>query len=365
MGTASVIRGFHPKLKPLARCKRGTAKPAKKRTKRTHRNGFLTHAFKPFWGITFGAWNATEQAFFNALQNLCDFQGWAIPDVSGLAFPENMTSALSTLNKNTEGTVCLLVQDKENLPLLATVKTFDTQYRLYYIPVRPMVKLRELPQMQGQYRIFKGIFFYLYHIVGVPYFSEGGYLDNTYDALKDWISDIEEDDEDSVQFYQKQLKELKAMKAGADALLPEVKTPCSLAEFNSAIKDFQVKDSYDSQLLEMAVEWGKLYQDYPDRNIKDRMHYELQETDGADQIYWEQYLSFYWSGEDCLQDNLFDMVNCELQEMGYQEEPVAIRFFDTPQEVKGHDFDFEARFFALVNRLTELLNDLDYEEPDK
>ncbi|MEO6849136.1 MAG: hypothetical protein ABI166_00835, partial [Mucilaginibacter sp.] len=64
----------------------------------------------------------------------------------------------------------------------------------------------------------------------------------------------------------------------------------------------------------------------------------------------------------CLQENIYDMVNSELQELGYQEEPVAIQWFDTPQEKPQQDFDFEARFFALLNRLTELLNDFDHEE---
>jgi hypothetical protein len=227
--------------------------------------------------------------------------------------------------------------------------------------------MRELPEMQAHYQIYRGIFSYLYAIVGVPYFSEGGYLDNSYDALEDWISEIkkEDDNKESIKYYQKQLKELKAMKAGAKALLPELKVPPSFAQLQCVIGQFQPMDNYDEKLQEMAMEWVKLYADYPNRNIRDKMHYELNETDGAEQIYWEQYLSFYWSSEDCLQDNLFDMVNSELQEMGYQEEPVAIRFYDTPQEISGHEFDFEARFFALVNRLTELLNDFDDEEPNQ
>jgi hypothetical protein len=54
-----------------------------------------------------------------------------------------------------------------------------------------------------------------------------------------------------------------------------------------------------------------------------------------------------------------DMINCELQEMGFQEEPVSIQYFDHSQEKEIHDFDFEHRFFQLTDRLSELLNEYD------
>jgi hypothetical protein len=366
METASIIRRIRPKPEPLARCKRGTAKSFKKRPAGTHRNGFLTHSFNPFWGVSFNKWQEKETGILRSLHLLCDFYGWAVPEVTGLSFPENILTALKVLNaKNTDSTTCMLLQDKEHPPVLATIKSYNTEYRLYYIPVRPLVKMRAFPEMEAQYTLIRGLFSYLYSIVGVPYFREGGYMDNTYDALEDWIKEIDGNGDADDDFTKRQLKEFKAMKKGADALFPEIKTSLSLAELAKILKQFTVKDSYDAKLLEVATELYKLYDDYPKRKISDRMHYELQDTGESDQIYWEQYISFYWSGEDCLQENLFEMVNNEFQEMGYQEEPVSIRFFDRPQESTGHEFDFEARFFALTNRLTELLNDFDDEEPNE
>jgi hypothetical protein len=44
---------------------------------------------------------------------------------------------------------------------------------------------------------------------------------------------------------------------------------------------------------------------------------------------------------------------------------MSLQWFDQPQEKAEHVFDYEPRLFSVINRLSELLNDYDYEEPDK
>lgn len=366
METAPVIRRIHQKLRPLARCKSGTAKPPKKRTTGTHRNGFLTHSFTPFYSVACGNWEAAEQKFFTSLDNLCRFQGWAVPDVSGLAFPQNVKKAMQMLKeKEKSDLTILLLQDTNYSACLATSKTFNTNYRLYYIPVRPLYQLQGDKDGQSLYDLTAVIFGYLYQVCGVPYFTEPGYMDNEYDCIQNWID--EEDDEDEREFRQIQKMDLKLKQTAGEQLLEIIKQPYSLKRFGDCIQQFQAAggDLLGSAYKEAAMEIWKLASDYPQRKIRDSMHYEFNEDADSDQIYWENYISFYWSGNDSLNETLYDMVNNEFQEMGYQEEPMAFQYFDTPQENTSYDFDFEARLFALFNRLTELLNDYDYEELNK
>lgn len=364
MATAPVIRRLRPQSQPPARCKSGTGQSAKKRTARTHRHGFLNHCFQPFYSVGAANWNDTELSFFHSLRNICQFHGWTVPDVSGRAFPENITLAMAFLKQHEKvGLNILLLQDAAHPACLATAKTFDTSYRLYYIPVRPLAQMQADARAQPLFEMLLHLFNYLYQVCGVPFYTEPCYMDNEYDLIRNWID--EDDDPGENEYRQQQKRDLTEMAAAGNRLLPLLKQPFSLPAFRDAIAAFNAADGdiLGEAFQEVCAEFYKLSADYPKRQLRDNMHYEFNESAGNDQIYWENYISFYWSGNDHLNETLFDMVNNELQEMGYQEEPMAFQWFDTLPENLQYDFDFEARWFALVNRLTELLNDYDDEEP--
>jgi hypothetical protein len=369
METTSAIRGIRPKLRPLARCTGSTAKPPKKRTKGTHRNGFLTHSFKPFQSLPFYGFGQGEKEFFQSLENFCRLYKWQAPDTSGLSFPQNISAVLEKLSaQRFDEASVMLLQDKACPARLATVKTFNTNFCLYYVPVRPLWQMKNDAGKQPYYELTRTLFAYLYQTVGIPFFREPGYLDNSYDSLENWIREIDDngnEDEEEETWRKRQFAELDLMKVAGDMLLPEIKAPFDLQTWQQQLTQHPETDKRGRELVEVANEFLKLFKDYPSRTIKDTMHYELHEESEDDYaIYWENYISFYWSGEDTLQQMLFEMVNNEFQEMGYQEEPVAIQWFDTPQEKPYHDFDFETRLFFLLDELTGILNDFDDEEPN-
>ena len=363
METASIIRGFRPAAKPLAGCKRSTAKPAQKRTAGAHGNGFLNHSFNPFWGVAFSDWRKAEHEFFISLENLCDLYRWTKPDVSGLSFPDNIAQAYTRVKAqqapefDLEVRIC---QDGEHACCLVTVKTFNTDYHLYYIPVRPLWKMRGIEAETLPYDLLMGVFRYLHQVAGVPFFNEPGTIDGNYDTIKNWLD--EEQDEQEEPYRERQKNELKALELAGNTLLPEIKEPFNLKELEKDLARYQRSANCNDCLVEVMYEIIKLIKDYPKRAIKETMYYG-DEDDDNQTIYWEQYISFYWSGEDCLSETLYQMVNDEFQEMGYQEEPVSNQWFDTPQEKPCHVFDYEPRLLSLIDRLSEILNDYDYEEP--
>jgi len=365
METASIIQRLRGTAKPLAGRKGSTAKPAKKRTAGTHSNGFLNHAFQPFWGVAFRDWKTAEQEFFVSAKNLCALYGWTAPDVSGLSFPDNIREAHKRITVQQTRAFDLEVkicQDDGHACCLTTAKMFNTNYHLYYIPVRAVWKMRVNKAGQSLYKLLIAVFGYFYQVAGIPFFNEPGTIDSTYDTIKNWL-DEEDDSEDEI-YRNRQRAELKRLKKAGDALLPEIKQPFSLMKLETAWKTCQSTEQCDTHLIDAVAEIIKLIKDYPKRAVRDTMHYE-EELDEGDTLYWEQYVCFYWSGEDCLNETLYDMINDEFQQMAYQEEPMSLQWFDQPQEKAEHVFDYEPRLFSVINRLAELLNDYDYEEPDK
>jgi hypothetical protein len=361
METASVIRKFHGTAKSLAGRKGSTAKPAKKRTAGTHRNGFLNHSFQPFWGVAFRNWLSAEEEFFVSAKNLCALYCWTMPDVSGLSFPENIREAYQGITAqqtkafDLEVNIC---QDEQHTCCLTTAKIYNTDYHLYYIPVRSVWKMRNNKAEQSRYHLFVSVFGYFYQVAGIPFFTEPGTIDGTYETIKNWL-DEECDSEDEI-FRNRQRAELELLKKAGDTLLPEIKRPFFLKQLESCLKIYRKKKQADTHLIDVVAEIIKLIKDYPKRAISETMHYDKENDDG-DTLYWEQYISFYWSGEDCLNETLYDMVNDEFQQMGDQEEPMSLQWFDQPQAQAKHVFDYEPRLFSLINRLAELLNDYDYE----
>ncbi|WDF55800.1 hypothetical protein [Mucilaginibacter sp. KACC 22063] len=294
---------------------------------------------------------------------------WQAPDVSGLPFPQNVSAILEKLSaQRFDGASVMLLQDLGYPARLATVKTYNTGHCLYYIPVRPFWQMKNEPSKQACFELTRTLFAYLYQIAGVPYFREPGYLDNTYDSLENWISEVDDngnEDEEEEIFRKRQFAEFELLKQAGDLLLPDIKKPLDLALWENQLQTFAATDKHGKDLREVAYEFLKLVKDYPSRAIKESMHYELYEGEENYQIYWENYISFYWSGRDALESMLYDMVNNEFQEAGYQEEPIAVQWFDSPQDVPRHDFDFENRLFFLLDELTGILNELDHEEPNR
>jgi len=365
METASNIQKLHRPTKPLAGRTGGTAKPAKKRTAGAHRNGFLNHVFQPFWGVAFPDCQSAEQEFFVSAGNLCALYKWTMPDVSGLSFPDNIREAYYGLIAQQTRAFDLEVrisQDENHTCCLTTGKTYYTGNHLYYIPVRSVWNMRGNKAEQSCYNLFVSVFAYFHQVAGIPFFTEPGTIESTYDTIKNWL-DEEGDNEDEV-FPNRQKQELDLLKKAGDILLPEIKRPFCLRHLESCLKKYQKFKQSDTDLTDIVAEIIKLVKDYPKRGIQESMYYE-KEKDEGDTLYWEQYISFYWSGYDCLNETLYDMINDEFQQMGYQEEPTALQWFDRPQEKAEHIFDFEPRLLHLVNRISELLNDYDYEEPNE
>jgi len=362
MENTTAIRRMDRPVKSSARCKRGSAQSATERTRRTHRNGFLKHRFTPFWQYV-GSKARAEKEFFRSLTNLCDYYAIQIPETA-YSFPQNIYQTQLAVNEKIKAVddkiACIIAKDENHAATLATIKRFDTRMTLYYIPVRPLWHWMQCSQTQPLAELILCIFGYLEQVVKVPYFTgQDSYLASQYETLAQWVNDDDAGDED---FREKQLGELYTLQNAGLKIYQQIIDPQRLAEFQKVIQDFKCTEQWQDEWHGLAVKFFELYQAYPQRSVFDHIHPELMDTDGEDRIYADWYISFYWSGNDCFQDCLFDMIDNHFQEIAYIDEPAHLTLFDSPPVNTSPDFDFETRLFDLINELSSLLNPYDHEQ---
>ncbi|MDB5142961.1 MAG: hypothetical protein JWQ66_1674 [Mucilaginibacter sp.] len=362
MEAVAAIRRIGRPVEPPTRCKRGSGQPAKKRTRGVNRDGFLTHPFKPFWAFS-GNRERAEREFLCSLSHLCKHYNLSIPECVNGSFPQYICNTLQeitqALNSKDGKLQCIIAEDDNHTATLATVRQFNTGMTLYYIPVRPLWYWVQSSQGQRLAELILGMFAYLEQVVKIPFYTEpGSYLGSQYDTIEQWVNDEQEDE----KYREMQMEELYTMQNAGLKLYAQISNPHRLEQFENTVLNFHHRESWELDWELIAIEFLALYRQYPNRSVFDHIHSDLLYPDEEDRISADQYISFYWSGEDCFTDTLFDMIDCHFQEIAYMDEPMHVQLFDGQPENATPDFDFETRLFGLIGKLGKLLNDYDYEE---
>lgn len=363
MEATTEIRRDSRQVRPSARRKRGTTQSVKERTRRTHRNGFLKHRFLPFWHYGENRERAVRE-FQNSLTNLCSHYGIQLPETANGDFPQNIYQTQQAVNdkvKHIDNKLsCIIAKDDNHIATLATVRRFDTGMTLYYIPVRPLWNWVQCSQSQPLAELVLCIFAYLEQVVKIPFYTEqDSYLASQYETLEQWVNDDWQEDE---QGREQQLDEFYKMQNAGLKMYAQIIKPQRLTDFEHVVQSFQVKEKWQSDWQEIAMKFLELYKAYPERSVFDNIYPDLLDTKGDDRIHADWYISFYWSGNDCFQDCLFDMIDNHFQEIAYMDEPAQVTLFDNPPAITTPDFDFETRLFDLLNELSRLLSPYDHEQ---
>lgn len=360
MATTTAIRNIDRQVRPFARCKRGTAQSATKRTRRADRNGFLKHRFLPFWQYG-GNRERAEREFQNSLSNLCAYYGLAMTIITG-SFPQNIyqtqQTVIAKLKAIDNKLSCFVAEDEQHTATLATVKRYDTGMTLYYIPVRPLWQWMESGQYPQITELLICLFAYLEQVVKIPFYTEQGYLSYQYQTLEEWVNDDQEEDE----YHQVQLDELYLMQNAGQKIYMQIIKPESLSRFEIVIANFNASEDWLRDWQMVGNEFLSLYKQYPNRSVFDHIQSDLLYPEGEERIHADQYISFYWSGNDCFQDSLFEMIDNHFQEIAFMDEPAHVQLFDHLPENTIPDFDFETRLFELLDKLSQILNKYDHEQ---
>jgi hypothetical protein len=361
------IRKVRGQAQQAAGRRGGAAQPFAKRTGWHSRNGFLNHRFLPFWVFDRDKERA-EMDYFRSLSNLCLHYGLEIPDVTELSFPQNIyrswEAVASAINGIDNKLDCIIMQDEDHTATLAVLQQMNTGNTFYYIPVRPLWRWGQVAKQEAISELLTVLFAYLYQIVEIPFYAEEGtYLKYQYDVLFDCVTEeTEEQDTAEKAYREEELNTLYLLQNAGIHILRSISQPSCLERMEKVIIDYSELAEKDVDFAVLSVEFLQLYRAYPDRSIFDRIRPDLFHPEEEERIRAEEYISFYWSGNDCFIDTLDDVINTNFQEMGIIDEPIAVQLFDEAGEVRQEDFDFEKRLFSLIERLSNLLQQYDHEE---
>jgi hypothetical protein len=299
-----------------------------------------------------------EKSYFDSLSNLAALYKFEPLNVDDKVYPYNIhlsfEHARNFLKIIHPDTHLVIINDESRTAGLATVKNYNTGTCLYYIAIEPLHSLLKEGKNKKRAELLLSVFAYLYQIVNVPYFGiDGNYLFYAYEAIQQWIEEAPEEWEEDE--YKEMISQFRFRKYVGQIIERKIRHPIHLKLFEARLKGFVPQSYFDEALLEVAQKFSELYIDYPKRSIDAATQFNLLAADEEDSITVDQYLSFFWSAEGFLYDQLMDYVTTSLQELCAINEPQDIQHFDTLQTAITHCFDFEERFFDLLHELCDLL----------
>ncbi|SHM93692.1 hypothetical protein SAMN05216524_104182 [Mucilaginibacter sp. OK098] len=365
MENICTVRQLRRKTKPSARCGRNTAQPFKKRSPRYGGNGFLNHTFKPFW-LFDGNTERAETEYFRSLENICKYYDLQIPDVIGVSFPQNIYQSWSITNERVKAINkkldCIILKDDSHEAVLATISQFDTGRMMYYIPVKPLWKWLSDAQQQPVAEVVTAIFAYLYQVVQIPLYSDyETFLADQYRYVEDMINEeMCEDDAEETAYKEEQLDELSTLQNSGIKLGRLMAEKVRLENIEDIVLSYANAEVRDNDLAILAIEFVQLYKAYPNRNMFDAIRPDLYYPEVNERIRADEYISFYWSGNDSVIETVMSMIDCTFQEMGITDEPIDVVLFDNSETAKQESFGFESLFFPLLDRLCTFLNHYDH-----
>ena len=361
-------RTVRPILKPKSRSFGSKKRLAKKCAPVVNGNGFLSHSFAPLFNGYAKELNAARrvtESIFSAARNLCDLYGIKLLYDEHLMYPQNVAKLVEDLQQQIniadKDANVLVISSEDRLPTLAVTKVFDTKTTLYYLPIEPLHFLMKQEERKPTAQLLLSVLCYLYQIGGIPYFGESSsYLYYVYQMIYDWYYD-EEICEDPKE-HQHVMDHIQLVESESSNLLQTLSDKDQFALLDERVSQFHPKTKAEEKLKAIAIRISNLTNDFSTRSIMDSIADDLNKIDGEGRISADHYLSFIWSGEDCLYDQLMETVNCELQEYNEIDEPISMQFFDKPQTQITHDLSFEQEFFDLLNELSDNLYEFAHEK---
>lgn len=362
MQTIQSVRRVH--RKPGQTTGRGNPKKtqSQKLTTFPAAHGFLNQTFAPVTDcahFSTTSYTAIQSTFYASLNNLSRLYKFPHFTASGAIFPYNIyqsfTHAEKWMQEKTKYLRLLIIEQDNNPACLATLKELDTGMTLYYLPLDILVGLHRGGRKQC-FQMVLSIFAYLHRIAGMPLCSDNDYLYYCYEMIENWVDDAcNEFDEEE---YRKYSQDLSIMRRFTNVLEKAVRLPLHLDSFGERVKGFSPSNQNEGALLVTAEKLYALYQQYPTSYFNENILPKQANDNEERPIYANQYLSFCWTMQGWINDHLFEIVNCDLQERCEIKQPSSLQFFDEPQTKESHDLDFETRLLDYICELSDALNDL-------
>lgn len=343
---------------------RNTERPTEIRTDSNAYNGFLKCRFLPKQEETPTVQDCKERLkierdFYQSLSNFARQYNIEPMYTKDFGFPYNIALAMWDLEKkveqvNEDWNSFKLIRNNRKI-LFVKEERYYTGTSLYYVPIVPLFQMLKDPRHKQNAQLLLSVCSYLYHIADVPYYrQQNSYLYWIYEMHEDWIEQGDEAEEDMQEFR----REFKISKTIGDKIEKKLFNRKNLELFEKRLNHFKSRTDFDHDCYKVASDAFTLYTEYPETSIfrnqptPDKNPYFDDDENRA--IGMDMYISFVADTKGCLYDNIEESINAEFNEYGSIEEPTVY----TPingTELSKADFDFENRFFKLMEDLYKIL----------
>jgi len=341
---------------------RNTERPTEIRTDSNAYNGFLKCRFLPKQEETPTVQDCKERLkierdFYQSLSNFARQYNIEPMYTKDFGFPYNIALAMWDLEKkveqvNEDWNSFKLIRNNRKI-LFVKEERYYTGTSLYYVPIVPLFQMLKDPRHKQNAQLLLSVCSYLYHIADVPYYrQQNSYLYWIYEMHEDWIEQGDEAEEDMQEFR----REFKISKTIGEKIEKKLFNRKNLELFEKRLTHFKSHTDFDQDCYKVASDAFALYTKYPETSIFRNQPTPEQDpyNDDNKAIGMDMYISFVADTKGCLYDNIEESINAEFNEYGSIEEPTVY----TPingTELSKADFDFENRFFKLMEDLYKIL----------
>ena len=353
------IRGTH---QPVTRCSRIKKTEKKKRTSRKHPNDFLRQQFPPVAAHHIpknSVIKLIESGFINSINNLSKLYGFKPKLRVSENYPFSITQlynlALEEMQKRSVNVELVILQERNEYPVIATIKEINIGLTLYYVPLDALWQLH-LKGKKETFNLLLSIYSYLYHIARMPLLNDDSYLHGTYDMMRQQYED--HDGEFEPEQIRETMQSFTKLRRVAPILNNEIANTGNLYDFTFRFDQFEPEDNFEKSLFSLAEKLLRLWRDFPNESFTSNNAAEFLYPDEEEIAYSDQFFSFCWAFDGWMMDQLLEWVNCDLQEKSVFELPFSIQKFDIEHTEILHEFSYQKQLLELLNELTNTLNQL-------
>lgn len=303
-------------------------------------------------------WQKRERGFFNSLSYLEALYGFKANGADEFPYPQNIQMASLVASHALRDFHPLanmsILTEKDNTTFVATSMEYESPFDFYHFPIEHIFRLIENKDFGPEVGLLLSLCHYLYRVLDIDFYAdEGAFVNYEIDCIRE--SFLFEPDE----YTESMIDEIdKTLKNGRIFQRLMVKSS-NLTQLARRVKKFRPKDDRGEQLLHLASQTLKLYEQYGKRSVTRTMYpsegFGENDLDPyADDDTFNAYrrFSFVWDIRSEMYDNLWRSITDLANSLnGSCEEPRCYQLFKEPQSTITMSLDFEIKAFDLMDQI--------------
>lgn len=360
MYTIQQNRRFCKVVEPPKRCRKDKKPKTKMHSDRTFTDDFLRYRFTPLLMDSQLLRDSVqkENFFLQTLRNIENAFDLPFTELDTAPFPLNIRHTFhkvkALFDEHNEYEKLFLVKSGKQPYCLATAMAWDTGATLYFLPLEQLHKICRNKRYKGEAGLLLSVCSYLYQKAGIPSYTKGDTISNYYQMFGESLEQNEEEFE-QLEYSQVQ-SELRMAEYFGKKFNRTLNYSYHVEQWQKRLDNYRPRTEKNKGFLKMVRTFFLLYKKFPKRKFYDQIFTSFWTNECDDIMEADAYVSFVWSNEGWLGNNLFDYINERGNNCDHIEEPLFFKLFDIPNGRMSNNLAFERELFSQLNELAYYLN---------